>query len=131
MPATSGFQQANAQLTGLAQDQTDLQRAVASGDLWMEAGVAERAASRCDQAREEINNWLNHADVLTQELPFGDNHDGKAATIRFSQAGAEFINVMRRSRTVLENMAATYRAAGRTVHEADTTSAQPFEGHHG
>ena len=41
---TSSFAQAGAWLTGAAAQQTDLQRAVAAGELWMEAGVAERAA---------------------------------------------------------------------------------------
>ncbi len=40
---TSSFGQAGTWLTGAAAQQTDLQRAVAAGELWMEAGVAERA----------------------------------------------------------------------------------------
>jgi hypothetical protein len=52
----SSFGQASTWLTGAAAQQTDLQRAVAAGELWMDAGVAERAAARCDQAVEEIND---------------------------------------------------------------------------
>ncbi|HEY2764386.1 MAG TPA: hypothetical protein VGJ13_10300 [Pseudonocardiaceae bacterium] len=128
MPATSGFQQANAQLTGLAQNQTDLQRAVASGDLWMEAGVAERAAQRCERAIDEIDQSLNDAHRLTRLLPFGDNQDGWAAADRFAVAAQDFMKAMRGAQCVLRNMADTYREAGRTVTEADVTSAQPFQG---
>ncbi|MDQ4010854.1 MAG: hypothetical protein M3228_09195 [Actinomycetota bacterium] len=39
----SSFEQASAQLASVVAQQTDLQRAVAAGELWMEAGVAERA----------------------------------------------------------------------------------------
>ena len=46
----SSFGQASTWLTGAAAQQTDLQRAVAAGELWMETGVAERAAARCDHA---------------------------------------------------------------------------------
>ncbi|MGH3899408.1 MAG: hypothetical protein ACRDTA_14445 [Pseudonocardiaceae bacterium] len=83
----SSFEQAGVQLAGVVQQQTDLQRAVAAGELWMEAGVAERAAARCDQAVEEINDWLARAYVLTRSRKFGANEDGEAAAARFAQAG--------------------------------------------
>ena len=41
----SSFGQTGAWLTGVAAQQIDLQRAVAAGELGMEAGVAERAAA--------------------------------------------------------------------------------------
>jgi uncharacterized protein YukE len=124
----SSFEQAGAQLAGVAARQTDLQRAVAAGELWMEAGVAERAAARCDQAVEEINDWLRRADVLTWKRKFGANEDGEAAAARFAQAGQDFIDTMTNARQVFESMAATYRAAGRTVTEADTANEQMFRG---
>ncbi|MGH3834841.1 MAG: hypothetical protein ACRDSF_03915 [Pseudonocardiaceae bacterium] len=124
----SSFEQAGAQLAGVAARQTDLQRAVAAGELWMEVGVAERAAARCDQAVEEINDWLARADVLTKKRKFGANEDGEAAAARFAQAGREFIATMTNARQVFENMAATYRAAGRMVTEADAANEQTFRG---
>ncbi len=124
----SSFEQAGAQLAGVAAQQTDLQRAVAAGELWMEPGVAERAAARCDQAVEEINEWLRRADVLTWKRKFGANEDGEAAATRFAQAGQDFIDTMTNARRVFENMAATYRAAGRTVTEADAANEQIFGG---
>ena len=124
----SSFEQAGAQLAGVVQQQTDLQRAVAAGELWMEAGVAERAAAHCDQAVEEINDWLARADVLTKKRKFGANEDGEAAAARYAQAGREFIETMTNARRVFENMAATYRAAGRTVTESDTANEQTFRG---
>ena len=76
---SSSFEQAGTWLTGAAAQQTDLQRAVAAGELWMDAGVAERAAARCDQAVEEINDWLARAYMLTRTRKFGANEDGEAA----------------------------------------------------
>ncbi|MGH3801221.1 MAG: hypothetical protein ACRDTD_13995 [Pseudonocardiaceae bacterium] len=94
----------------------------------MEVGVAERAAARCDQAVEEINDWLRRADVLTWKRKFGANEDGEAAAARFAQAGQDFIDTMTNARQVFESMAATYRAAGRTVTEADVANEQMFRG---
>ncbi|MGH3981380.1 MAG: hypothetical protein ACRDST_01485 [Pseudonocardiaceae bacterium] len=112
-------------------EQTDLQRAVAAGELWMETGVAERAAARCDQAVEEIDQWLNSARRLTRRRKFGANEDGEAAAARFVQAGQDFIDTMKNAQRVFANMAATYRAAGRTVTDADAAGQQIFRGRAG
>ncbi|MGH3753394.1 MAG: hypothetical protein ACRDRP_11970 [Pseudonocardiaceae bacterium] len=125
---TGSFEQAGAQLAGVAAQQTDLQRAVAAGELWLEAGVAERAAARCDQAVEEINDSLARAHHLTRLRKFGDNEDGRAAAERFVQAGWDYIDTMRNAQRVFATMAATYRAAGRTVTEADAANEQMFRG---
>ncbi|MGH3898713.1 MAG: hypothetical protein ACRDTA_10770, partial [Pseudonocardiaceae bacterium] len=127
----SSFEQAGTWLAGADQQQTDLQRAVAAGALWMEAGVAERAAAHCDQVIEEIDQWLARADRLTWKRKFGDNEDGEAAAARFAEAGQEFIDTMTNAQRVFANMAATYRAAGRTVTEADATGQQMFRGQSG
>ncbi|HWR47890.1 MAG TPA: hypothetical protein VN327_09820 [Pseudonocardiaceae bacterium] len=121
---TSSFEQAGAQLV----QQTSLAAAVAAGELWMEAGVAERAATRCDQAVEEIDDWLVGAQRLTKRCKFGDNEDGNAAAEQFVQAGQEFIDSMRSAQRMFANMAVTYRAAGRTVTEADAANEQMFQG---
>jgi uncharacterized protein YukE len=112
----------------VAQHKTSLAAAVASGELWMEAGVAERAASRCDQAASEINDLLSSARQLIARRKFGDNADGNPAAERFAQAGHHYIHTMRKAQHVFENMAATYRAAGRTIREADTANKQMFPG---
>ncbi|HKR51023.1 MAG TPA: hypothetical protein VJT72_15840 [Pseudonocardiaceae bacterium] len=127
----NSFEQAGAWLAGANQQQTDLQRAVAAGELWLEAGVAERAAARCDQAVEEIDDWLSSAHRLTQKRKFGDNEDGEAVAARFVQAGQEFIDTMKNAQQVFANMAATYRAAGCTVVEADVAGQQMFQGRSG
>ncbi|MGH3931765.1 MAG: hypothetical protein ACRDTF_17530 [Pseudonocardiaceae bacterium] len=57
-----------------------------------------------------------------------DNDDGNAAAERFFQAGQEYIAMLEKARTVVENMEATYRAAGRTVAEADEAGRQSFRG---
>ncbi|MGH3550931.1 MAG: hypothetical protein ACRDQU_22975 [Pseudonocardiaceae bacterium] len=125
----SSFEAADTQLAGVAQQQGSLAAAVAAGELWLEAGVAERAAARCDQTVEEINDLVFKAQALTQLRKFGANEDGQAAAKRFAQAGHDYIRSMRNAQKVFANMAATYRAAGRTVAEADATNEQMFRGH--
>lgn len=124
----AGFEQADAQLAGVAQQQFDLRAAVNAGELWMDADVAERAAARCDQAVKELNDWLVDARRLTVRRKFGDNEDGNAAAERFVQAGNEYIATMRNAQQVFANMADTFRAAGRTVTEADEAGQQMFRG---
>lgn len=120
----SFFGDVGAKLAHVAQKQTDLQRAVASGELWMEAGVADAAAKRCDRTRDEINQWLSEAEQLAELRKFGDNEDGVRAAERYAQAGREVMAVMKDARTVFENMAATYRAAGGLVAITDEANAQ-------
>ena len=122
------LEQTGGQLAGVAQQQSSLAAAVAAGELWLESGVAERAAARCEQAVKDIDKWLSMADRLTRLRKFGDNHDGHAAAARFAQAGQEYIDTMKKSQQVFKNMAATYRAAGRTVTEADAANVQMFRG---
>jgi hypothetical protein len=120
------IEHSDAQLADVAQQQSTLSAAVAAGELWLEAGVAERAAARCDQAVEEIDNLLTDAQRLTQKRKFGDNEDGNAAAERFALAGQNYIDTMTNAQQVFTNMAATYRAAGRTVTETDATNEQMF-----
>ncbi|MGH4008846.1 MAG: hypothetical protein ACRDTH_11940 [Pseudonocardiaceae bacterium] len=127
----AGFEQADAQLAGVAQQQLNLRAAVDAGELWMDADVAERAVAHCDQAVREINDWLIGARELTVRRKFGDNEDGNAAAERYVQAGHEYIESMKNAQRVFTNMAATFRAAGRTVTEADEASQQMFRGKSG
>jgi hypothetical protein len=122
----SGVEQDGGSLAGVAQQQGSLATAVAAGELWLESGVAERAAARCEQTVREIDDLVTDAHQLTRKRKFGDNADGHAAAERFAQAGHDYINTMRNAQQVFTNMAATYRAAGRTVTEADAASEQMF-----
>jgi hypothetical protein len=124
----SAFGHLGAQIGAIAEQQTDLQRAVASGELWMEAGVAETAAKRCDQAVQDINASLAASRQLAQTRRFGNNEDGLLAAKRYADAAQEYIAMMESARSVIEKMAATYRAAGRTVAEADAAGWRMFQG---
>ncbi|OLE25664.1 MAG: hypothetical protein AUG49_10205 [Catenulispora sp. 13_1_20CM_3_70_7] len=124
----SSFEQAGAQLADIAAQQNSLAAAVASGELWMEAGVAERAAARCDQAVRELDDSLAGAHELTRLRKFGDNEDGRAAAARFAQAGVDYIATMRQVQEGFRNMAAAYRAAGRTAVETEAANEQLFRG---
>src|SRR3954452_9158855 len=99
-----GFQHASAQLAGVAAQQNSLAAAVAAGELWMEAGVAERAAARCEQVIREIDDLVYDARNLARKRKFGDNEDGQAAAERFAQAGQDYIDTMRNSQQVFRNM---------------------------
>ena len=124
----SSFEPAGAQLVDIAAQQNSLAAAVASGEVWMEAGVAERAAARCDQAVRELDDSLAGAHELTRLRKFGDNEDGRAAAARFAQAGVDYIATMRQVQEVFRNMAAAYRAAGRTAVETEAANEQLFRG---
>ncbi|MGH3827797.1 MAG: hypothetical protein ACRDQX_11585 [Pseudonocardiaceae bacterium] len=124
----SSGERADGPLAGVAQRQKSLAAAVAAGELWLEAGVAETAAQRCDQAVREINDLVRDARELTVKRKFGDNEDGNAVAERFVQAGYDYIAAMRGAQQVFTNMAATYRAAGRTVTEADVANERMFQG---
>jgi hypothetical protein len=123
---TNSSELAGAQLAGVAQRQNFLAAAVAASELWMEIGVAERAAARCDQAVRDIDDLVYDARELTRLRKFGANEDGQAAAARFAQAGQDYIDTMRNAQKVFANMAATYRAAGRTVTEVDAANEQMF-----
>ena len=125
---TGSFEQAGAQLAGVVQQQNSLAAAVSRGELWLEAGVAERAAARCELVVWEINDLLYDAQQPTRKRKFGANEDGQAAAERFAQAGHDYIATMRNAQQVFRNMAATYRAAGRTITEADAANEQMFRG---
>jgi hypothetical protein len=125
---TSSFTQAGAPLADVAQQPNSLAAAVATGELWMEAGVAELAAARCDRAVKEINDLLREARDIIRERQFGHNDDGNHAADRFVQAARDYIDTMRNARQVFENMAATYRASGHRVAEDDAVSEQVLRG---
>lgn len=122
------FELTGAQLADITAQQNSLAAAVAAGELWMDADVAERAATHCDQAVEELDASLRRADKLTHLRKFGDNEDGRAAAERFAQAGRDYIKAIRKVQEVFRNMAATYRAAGRTVNETEAANEQLFRG---
>lgn len=122
------FAQAGQQLAGIAQQQSGLAAAVASGQLWMEPDVAERAAARCEQAVAEIDDWLVNADRLVRRREFGANEDGEAAAARFAAAGEEYVQVIMDAQSVFQRMADTYRAAGRAMAQAEEAGRQSFSG---
>jgi hypothetical protein len=124
----SSFEHTSAQLADVAAQQNSLAAAVAAGELWMDADVAERAAARCDQAVSEFDASLRRAHMLTRLRKFGDNEDGRAAAERFVQAGRDYVNTIREVQQVFRNMAAIYRAAGRTVAETEAANEQLFRG---
>ncbi len=121
-----GVEQEGGSLAGVVQQQRTLAAAVAAGELWLESGVAERAATRCEQTVREIDRLVYDAQALTRMRKFGDNADGHAAAARFAQAGQDYIDTMTNAQQVFRNMAATYRAAGRTITEADAANEQMF-----
>jgi hypothetical protein len=125
MPA---LEQPSAQLNSIALQQTDLHRAVAAGELWMDADVAENAAKCCEQTVRDIDRLVSDAQPLIRRRRFGGNADGNRAAKRYANAAQDYINTMRNAQRVFTNMAATFRAAARTVTEADESGRQAFRG---
>ena len=64
--------------------------------------------------------------MLTRKRKFGANEDGEAAAEAFAQAGREYLATIKNAQGVIANMAATFRAAGRTATEADDAGQQMF-----
>ncbi len=124
----TSFGELGGSLGALTEQQSDLEAAVESGQLWMEAGVAERAAARCEQAAGELDEWLVNTYELVQRRKFGANEDGEAAATRYATAGQEYVQVMTDAQSVFLRMADTYRAAGRTTAQADEAGQQSFRG---
>ncbi len=124
----TSFGELGGTLGALTEQQSDLEAAVESGQLWMEAGVAERAAARCEQAAGELDEWLVNTYELVQRRKFGANEDGEAAATRYATAGQEYVQVMTDAQSVFLRMADTYRAAGRTTAQADEAGQQSFRG---
>lgn len=98
----------------------------------MEPGVAERAAVRCEQQIDEVDQMIYDLRPLARERTFGDNADGRAVAAAFKDAAVTGENsvegVLRNSQDVLRNMAATYRAAGRAAAQAEQANQQMFQG---
>jgi hypothetical protein len=124
----ASFGELGGRLGVLGEQQSDLEAAVESGQLWMDAGVAERAATRCEQAAGELDDWLADTDELVRRRRFGANEDGEAAAARFITAGQEYVQVITDARKVFQRMADTYRVAGRTMTQADEAGEQTFRG---
>ncbi|MGH3931416.1 MAG: hypothetical protein ACRDTF_15765 [Pseudonocardiaceae bacterium] len=125
---TSSFAQSQTQLDGITQQHAELRAAVTAGELWMDADVAERAAARCDQAVRDLDKWLQDADAIAWTRRFGANKDGETAAKAFAQAGQEYFATIKKAQRVIANMAATFRAAGRTATDADEAGQQMFRG---
>ncbi|MGH3601904.1 MAG: hypothetical protein ACRDQH_16775 [Pseudonocardiaceae bacterium] len=64
----SSFEPPGAQLAGVAEQQSSLAAAIAAGELWLEAGVAERAAARCDLVVRKIDDLVVKAQGLTRKV---------------------------------------------------------------
>ncbi|MGH3977511.1 MAG: hypothetical protein ACRDRZ_00670 [Pseudonocardiaceae bacterium] len=122
------FAQAGQDLAGLQQHQQGLQSAIDAGQLWMEPGVAERAAVACDQQVERVRQILRKCYRIQQQARFGANEDGEAAAARYERAGNEFVAVMEGAQRVFEDMAANFRKAGRAAAQAEEANQQMFRG---
>lgn len=126
--STPNFAAAGQNLAAIDQQQQGLQAAVAAGELWMEADVAERAAACCDRQVAEFTRILAGTYVLTTERKFGDNDVGNGTAARFARAGEEYVAVLQHARGVFIRMAATYRDAGRAAAGAEEANQQLFRG---
>jgi len=124
----TSFGELGGTLGALTEQQSDLEAAVGSGQLWMEAGVAERAAARCEQAAGELDDWLADTYELVRRRKFGANEDGEAAAARYATAGQEYVQVITDAQSVFLRMADTYRAAGRTMAQVEEAGQQTFRG---
>ncbi|MGH3979165.1 MAG: hypothetical protein ACRDRZ_09225 [Pseudonocardiaceae bacterium] len=126
------FAQQSRRLAAFRQEQRGLQAAVAAGELWMEAGVAERAAKRCERGFTEVEEIIDKLRPLGREFRFGENDHGRQVAKAFKNAAVGDHNsvtaVLRESQHVLRDMAQTFREAGRAVEHAERTNEQDLGG---
>ncbi len=107
---------------------TDLKAAALGGELRFEPAAAERCAQVCETAVDQITDQLQTARQLTRVEGFGDTIAGRALADKFARKGGEAVDVLVAHRQVLQDMAATYRAAGRAYTEAEANNAVRLRG---
>ncbi|MGH3979273.1 MAG: hypothetical protein ACRDRZ_09775, partial [Pseudonocardiaceae bacterium] len=126
------FAQAGQGLQQLQQQQQGLKAAVAAGELWMEPDVAERAAARCEQGIDEVDQIIYDLEPLARERKFGKNDHGHQVATAFKDAAVTGENsvagVLRESKDVLRDMAQTFRDAGRAASVAEQANQRMFDG---
>ena len=82
----------------------------------------------CETAVDQITDQLQTARQLTGVEGFGDTIAGRALADKFARKGGEAVDVLVAHRQVLQDMAATYRAAGRAYTEAEANNAVRLRG---
>lgn len=112
------------ELERINSQQNTLAQAVGDGKLWMEAGVAERAAAECDELKLDLTDWLDGANVLLERPMYGDNEDGNAMAGAVVECAQALIRRMEGFRDVADRMALTYRKAGGLVEQTEQTNTQ-------
>ncbi|WP_430335054.1 hypothetical protein [Rhodococcus sp. ACT016] len=95
---------------------------VDAGELFLEPGIAERCAARCDQLRDELMDLQRRATRLSRIEGLGHLPSGLALSRKFEQkasggeypldqALADHITVVEQMQSVFEKIAASYTAA--------------------
>ena len=103
----------------------ELRRSVDAGLLWLEPGTAEKCAVRAEALRDGLRATKEGL-LFTQHLSgFGGFGSGEALGEQFAAKATEAIDYIDRRIAIANNMAETFRAAGRAYadQEANNTAA--------
>lgn len=129
---SAGFAAAGAALTSLEAQSAQLSAAVASGGFRIEPEAATDAAKACRDFIDEIDDLLQETYTLGRRLGFGENNVGEALAEKFAQKASgdsnSLLPLLRRMQEILEEMAQSYEAAGRSYQNVEDANRQAFSG---
>jgi len=128
----AGFVTAGAALTDLEAQSAQLSAAVASGGFRIEPEAATEAARACREFRDEIEKIVSHSFSLGRRLGFGRSITGEALAEKFALKASgdsnSLLPLLRRMQEILEDMAQSYEAAGRSYQNVEDANRQAFSG---
>jgi hypothetical protein len=134
-----GFAGAALGITAMEQNYVNLKGAVDSGQVSITPDAATNAAKACrDQAAAfaEMQDRANRLAFHARSLKLGDCAEGHAMVTTLTNkandssgnSGSSAAALFGQAAEIMNNMAATYEAAGKMYHETDQNNARALKG---
>lgn len=109
----------------------ELRKSVDEGLLYMESGTAEACAAKADAWRaglEEVKSrFVTTSEQSLGSFAFGVLGSGKDLGEGFVNKAAKAIEYLNRQIEIADNMAATFRAAGRAYEDQEAANSAAVE----
>lgn len=122
----------SAALTGIGQGEQAAAAAAHGGLLSISPGVAERAASICDDGKRRLDDLRRQVGDLGQPVNFGDCEMGRQLSAKFvdkAVTGPESLDqLLAAASQIVDNLARTYRDAGAAYQHQDQAGAVALRG---
>ncbi|GGM32746.1 hypothetical protein GCM10012275_00180 [Longimycelium tulufanense] len=127
-----GFAGASAMMSGLRQQYAGLRTAVESGGFRVEPQAATDAAKACRDFKDQLDIVMRQAWRLARVNGLGESNIGRDLAQKFVKKADgtpdSLVPIVRQAQDILENMAQTYEAAGRSYQQTDEANRQAFGG---